>query len=64
VTTGWSDIPREAVFAAKRLALDTLAVAWPGASAPGLPETSALLVEQAGTPESVREQRGSGSARL
>ena len=52
VTTGWSDIPPEAVFAAKRLALDTLAVAWPGASAPGLPETSALLVEQAGTPES------------
>jgi 2-methylcitrate dehydratase PrpD len=50
--TSWDDIPQEAIAAAKRMMVDTLAVAWPGAAAPGLPETSALLVEQGGKPES------------
>ncbi len=52
-TTRWEDLPQDAISAAKRLALDTLAVAWPGSEAPGVPESSALLVEQGGKPESV-----------
>lgn len=34
----YESVPREAVAATKRIMLDTLAVAWAGASAPGIPE--------------------------
>ena len=52
VDTAWADIPREAVQASKRLALDTLAVAWAGSSAPGVREARELLAEEGGKPES------------
>lgn len=52
VVTRWEDIPEAAVQSSKRLALDTLAVAWAGASAPGVREARDLLAEEGGKPES------------
>ena len=52
VATRWDDIPEAAVQSSRRLALDTLAVAWAGSSAPGVREARDLLAEEGGTPES------------
>jgi len=50
--TAWTDLPAEAIAAAKRLGMDTLAVALAGATAPGVPAVRELLFEEGGTPES------------
>ena len=52
VTTQFEDIPAAAMRSAKRLALDTLAVAWAGSAAPGVREARELLAEEGGRPES------------
>lgn len=52
VATRLEDIPAAAVDSSKRLALDTLAVAWAGASAPGVREACELLAEEGGRAES------------
>lgn len=48
IETPATAIPRANLDAARLLMLDTLAVAWAGADAPGCPETHALLVEEGG----------------
>jgi 2-methylcitrate dehydratase PrpD len=48
----WDDLPADAVAASKRLGIDTLAVAWAGAAAPGVPAVRDLLIEDGGTGES------------
>ncbi len=45
-------IPETAIQAAKRLMLDTLGVAWAGATAPGIPNTRDLVVGEGGKAES------------
>ncbi len=52
VTTRFEDIPAAALQSSKRLALDTLAVAWAGSAAPGVREARDLLAEEDGKPES------------
>ena len=52
ISTRREDIPDAAVQSSKRLALDTLAVAWAGSAAPGVGEARALLVDEGGKPES------------
>ena len=52
IATRWEDIPPAAVQSSRRLALDTLAVAWAGAAAPGVREAHDLLAEEGGRPES------------
>ncbi|GAA4322461.1 MmgE/PrpD family protein [Pigmentiphaga soli] len=49
--TAWADLPSAAVAAARRMALDTLAVAWAGTSAPGIPQVRAEIVEEGGQPQ-------------
>lgn len=44
-------LPEEAVSAAKRLIVDTFAVAWAGSSAPGSEDVYQLFREQGGSPE-------------
>ncbi|MDB5811866.1 MAG: MmgE/PrpD family protein [Betaproteobacteria bacterium] len=51
VTTRLEDIPVAALESSKRLAIDTLAVAWAGSSAPGVHEACELLSEEGGKPE-------------
>jgi 2-methylcitrate dehydratase PrpD len=45
-------LPASAIAAAKRIMLDTLAVAWPGADAPGVAPVRELVLEQGGRAES------------
>jgi len=52
VATRVEDIPAAAIVSSKRLALDTLAVAWAGSSAPGVREARDLLAEEGGRPDS------------
>jgi 2-methylcitrate dehydratase PrpD len=52
VATRLEDIPAAAIVSSKRLALDTLAVAWAGSSAPGVREARDLLAEEGGKPDS------------
>jgi 2-methylcitrate dehydratase PrpD len=52
VLTRFEDIPAAAVQSSKRLALDTLAVAWAGSSAPGVGAAHELLAHEGGKPES------------
>jgi 2-methylcitrate dehydratase PrpD len=51
-SAAWNELPDAAVQASKRLALDTLAVAWAGSSAPGVREARDLLADEGGKPES------------
>ncbi|MGH8617751.1 MAG: MmgE/PrpD family protein [Burkholderiales bacterium] len=51
--TRWEDLPADAIAASKRLGLDTLAVAWAGATAPGVPPVRDLLVDEGGKGESL-----------
>ena len=53
VGTRWSDLPAEAIASSKRMALDTLAVAWAGSSAPGIPPVREMMIEEGGKPESI-----------
>src|SRR4051812_2412672 len=53
VSTRVEDIPVAALESSKRLALDTLAVAWAGSSAPGVREACELLREEGGNPEAI-----------
>ena len=48
IETPFEAIPQENLEAARLLMLDTLAVAWAGADAPGCPEAHALLAEEGG----------------
>ena len=48
IETPFEAIPQSNLDAARLLMLDTLAVAWAGADAPGCPETHALLAEEGG----------------
>ena len=48
IDTPFEKIPRPNLDTARLLMLDTLAVAWAGADAPGCPETHALLAEDGG----------------
>ncbi len=48
----WEDIPDAAVQSSKRLAIDTLAVAWAGSAAPGVSAAREVLTEEGGRPES------------
>jgi 2-methylcitrate dehydratase PrpD len=50
--TRWEDLPEDAINAAKRMALDTLAVAWAGADAPGIEPVRALMIDEAGAQHS------------
>ncbi|MGZ5092548.1 MAG: MmgE/PrpD family protein [Burkholderiales bacterium] len=52
ITRRWEDLPPEAIDASKRLALDTLAVAWAGSSAPGIPAVREMLIEEGGKAQS------------
>jgi 2-methylcitrate dehydratase PrpD len=52
VTTRFDDIPAVALESSKRLAIDTLAVAWAGSAAPGVREAREVLAEEGGRPES------------
>ncbi len=52
IATRREDIPSAASESSKRLALDTLAVAWAGSAAPGVREARDLLAEEGGKPES------------
>jgi 2-methylcitrate dehydratase PrpD len=52
VATRLDDIPAAAVQSSKRFALDTLAVAWAGAAAPGVREARELLAAEGGSSES------------
>jgi 2-methylcitrate dehydratase PrpD len=62
IETPATAIPRANLDAARLLMLDTLAVAWAGADAPGCPETHALLVEEGGRGDaSVWAYGGNGS---
>ncbi|MGZ5225472.1 MAG: MmgE/PrpD family protein, partial [Burkholderiales bacterium] len=45
-------LPRSTVDAARKLMLDTLAVAWAGRDAPGAPEAHALMISDGGAAES------------
>ena len=51
VTTRLEDIPAAALTSSKRLALDTLAVAWAGSAAPGVREAFELLSDEGGKRE-------------
>lgn len=48
----FEDLPQDVVACAKRLILDTLAVAWAGAGAVGCKDVYTLTSQQGGTPES------------
>ena len=48
----WEQLPHDVIETSKRLALDTLAVAWAGTSAPGIAEVYASLNEDGGRAES------------
>lgn len=50
--TTWDSLPAAAIQAAKYMALDTLAVAWAGTSAPGIPPVREALVDEGGKPHS------------
>ncbi|MCW5576011.1 MAG: MmgE/PrpD family protein, partial [Burkholderiales bacterium] len=50
--TPWENIPTDAVLASKKTGLDTLAVAWAGTRAPGVPAALNLLAAEGGTPDS------------
>ncbi len=52
VATRIEDIPSAAIESSRRLALDTLAVAWAGSSAPGVASACELLKEEGGKAES------------
>ena len=52
VATRVEDIPAAVIVSSKRLALDTLAVAWAGSSAPGVCDARDLLAEEGGRPDS------------
>ena len=52
VTTQLENIPAAARESSKRLAIDTLAVAWAGSAAPGVREAREVLAEEGGSPES------------
>ena len=52
ITCNYESIPADAVVAAKRAVLDTLAVAWGGSNAPGSEATHQLLVEEGGRKDS------------
>ncbi|HEX2825101.1 MAG TPA: MmgE/PrpD family protein [Burkholderiales bacterium] len=46
--TRWEDLSKDALDAAKRMTLDTLAVAWAGADAPGIESVRTLMIEEGG----------------
>ena len=52
VSCNYAALPASSITAAKRLMLDTLAVAWAGTSAPGASEAHALLAEEGGRGDS------------
>ncbi|WP_296555885.1 MmgE/PrpD family protein [Pigmentiphaga sp.] len=52
IDTPWDALPPAAVLAAKHMALDTLAVAWAGTSAPGIPPVRETIVDEGGKPHS------------
>ncbi len=52
VSCNYAALPASSIAAAKRLMLDTLAVAWAGTSAPGASEAHALLAEEGGRGDS------------
>lgn len=52
VSCNYAALPASSITAAKRLMLDTLAVAWAGTSAPGAGEAHALLAEEGGRGDS------------
>ena len=52
VACNYAALPASSVAAAKRLMLDTLAVAWAGTTAPGAPEAHGLLSEEGGRGDS------------
>lgn len=52
VATRFDDIPPQAIESSRRLALDTLAVAWAGSSAPGVAGACDLMKEDGGKTES------------
>lgn len=52
IDTPWDALPPAAVLAAKHMALDTLAVAWAGTSAPGIPPVRDALIDEGGKPQS------------
>src|SRR5882757_6938482 len=52
VACNYAALPASAITAAKRLMLDTLAVAWAGTTAPGASEAHALLAEEGGRGDS------------
>lgn len=52
IDTPWDALPPAAVLAAKHMALDTLAVAWAGTCAPGIPPVSEAIIDEGGKPQS------------
>lgn len=52
IDTPYDALPRELIASAKRLMLDTLAVAWAGSDAPGCGEARAVMMEEGGRAES------------
>ncbi len=48
IHTNWADLPTDAIAASKNMALDTLAVAWAGTLAPGIPEVRDTLLSEGG----------------
>jgi len=55
----YEDLPAVSVEAAKQFMLDTLAVAWAGADAPGCGEAHEVLTEEGGAPQATAWGRGS-----
>jgi len=51
IDTPWDALPPAAVLAAKHMALDPLAVAWAGPSAPGIPPVRDALIDEGGKPQ-------------
>ncbi|RZS78055.1 MmgE/PrpD family protein [Pigmentiphaga kullae] len=52
IDTPWDALPPAAVLAAKHMALDTLAVAWAGTCAPGIPPVREAIIDEGGKPQS------------
>ena len=52
VRTHYETLPDNVIAVSKRAMLDTLAVAWAGSTAPGIPELHALVTSEGGKPES------------
>jgi 2-methylcitrate dehydratase PrpD len=52
VRTRYESLPDSVIAVSKRAMLDTIAVAWAGSTAPGIPEVHSLITSEGGKPES------------